>query len=78
MKPAVSNIPWVFDIRNNKYHAKVHKTCIYSTISISDDSLFLFELACTAARTSLNKTRLWHPQELRQRKEQIAEAWSWL
>jgi hypothetical protein len=48
----------------------------YSTTSTSETSLFLFELAFTAARTSSKKTRSWRPQEPRQRKARMDEAWS--
>ena len=46
----------------------------YSIISISDNSLFLFEFPFTAARTSSNKMRSFRPQEPRQRKARMDEA----
>jgi len=50
----------------------------YSIISMSDDSLLLFELPFTATRTSSNKMRSFQPQEPRQRKAWMDEAESWL
>ena len=50
----------------------------YSIISMSDDSLLLFELPFRATRTSSNKMRSFHPQEPRQRKAQMDKAESQL
>jgi len=46
----------------------------YSTISMSDESLFLLEPALTPARMLSKKTKSWQPQEPRQRKAQMEEA----
>jgi hypothetical protein len=50
----------------------------YSMILTSNESLFLLEPAFTASRTSSNRIRSWRPQEPRQRKAQMDEAWSQL
>jgi len=50
----------------------------YSIILMSDDSLLLFELPFTAARTSSNKMRSFWPQEPRQRQAQMDKAESQL
>ena len=82
---AVSYKPMLFNETHGYIAMQTTKTLLmsmphvyYSIILMSDDSLLLFELPFTAARTSSNKMRSFRPQEPRQRKARMDEAESWL